>query len=83
MAEVVGSNATLSTIINLVNYGIVSSLFMIIVGQIQQQCLWINRIQRSFDDMFDIPRIYISAYSYAVYLIVTNWSEQLLHKYVL
>jgi hypothetical protein len=36
-AEVGGSNPTRSIIINIVKYGIKSSLFLIIVGQVQQQ----------------------------------------------
>jgi hypothetical protein len=36
-AEVVGSTPTRSTFINLVKYGIVLSLILTIVGQIQQQ----------------------------------------------
>jgi hypothetical protein len=37
-AEVVGSNPTRSIFINLVNYGIVLSSLLTIVGQIPQQC---------------------------------------------
>jgi hypothetical protein len=36
IAEVVGSNPTRSTFINLVNYGIISNSFLMNVGQIQQ-----------------------------------------------
>ena len=34
--------------------------------------LWINHIQGVFDDMFDIPRLYISACPYAVQHIITD-----------
>ena len=77
-----GSNPTRSIFTNLVSYGIKSSPFSVIVGQTSRNALDKSDRKRSlFDEMFDIPTLYLLQLAFLCYSVYLTSSDSRIKFY--